>query len=623
VVSFFLDAPSTIEEGLLVALAQLHYTVSFLNPGSHLFEVRCRLEELEAGKHEVALPVWTPGSYQIQDYSRNLFGLRATVDGRPLSVEQIAKNRWQFELAELGTVDLTYQVFAYELNVRASHLDATHAYWNGAQLFLMVDDRTDLPAEVEICAPAGWEVATGLTRVGEAPALFRAESYDVLIDSPVEVGTHRTAHFTVEGKPHLLAVWGHGNEDLDRLRDDVARIVKTQAEWMGGLPYERYVFILHLTDQSRGGLEHLNSTTINVERFMFRPDSQYLRVLKLIAHEFFHLWNVKRIHPEALGPFDYHRENYTRLLWAMEGITDYYAGLTLLWAQLMSLDRYLEGLGERLRTYEATPGRFYQSLSAASFEAWTKFYKPSPDSPNRTISYYLKGDLVGMCLYLEIRRRTEGRAGLEDVLQRLWQRYGRHQVGFPESVYQETAEEVVGDSLESFFQHYVDGVDPVPIEEYLEQAGLLVERGYRPLEGEANEGEKEAASEQAWLGVELDKERNAVRVRTSFAGGPAADLLYPDDEIVALNQIRVTSADQLKTRLARDFRPGETVLVSLFRRDELLQVPVVLGHAPYTRVRIRPHPSPSSSQKALFEAWLKVPWPASKSPDEGQPAPSP
>ncbi|MBX5467914.1 MAG: PDZ domain-containing protein [Firmicutes bacterium] len=600
----------------------MRYTVSFLRPASHVFDLRCHIPDLSAGRHVLSLPVWTPGSYQIQDYARNLFGLEASAHGRPLAVDQVAKNRWQFELGEPATVDIRYHVFAYELNVRASHLDATHAYWNGAQLFLLVDDRPEAPVEVEIEAPPGWKVATGLERVADAPHRFWAPSYDVLIDSPVEVGTHRTVRFEVEGKPHTVAVWGTGNEDLARLTQDIQRIVATQARLMGGLPYAAYTFILHLTDRNRGGLEHLNSTTINVERFQFRPPKQYRKVLKLIAHEFFHLWNVKRIHPEALGPFDYDRENYTHLLWAMEGVTDYYAGLTLLWAGLDTPLRYLEGLGERIQAYEKTPGRFQQSLSQASLEAWTKFYKPSPDSPNRTISYYLKGDLVGTCLDLEIRRRTQGQRGLEDVLHRLWDRYGRHQVGFPESVYQETAEEVVGSSLQDFFDRYVDGVDPLPIDEYLGWAGLVVERGWRPLP-DAEEGDAAGPAgsppvpARAWLGVEWDPEARAPVVRVSLVGGPAAELLYPEDEVVALNRVRVRTRDQLMTRLERDFQPGDTVTVTVFRRDELVEVPVVLGPAPYTKVVVRPRADASAAERALFEAWLKVPWPQTQ-PAEGK-----
>lgn len=590
-----------------MALHRIHYTVNCLNPGLHIYRLTLQTE-LPAGRHTLTLPAWTPGSYRIQDFSRHLFDLTARVDGLELPVTHSSKNAWEFVLNAPGTVTVTYAVFAFELTVRDSHLDETHAYWNGAQLFLLPDDLKDWEALVEIQAPPRWYVSTGLDRVDENPYLYRADNYDVLIDSPVEVGTHRISRFWVDEKPHTIAVWGHGNEDLERLTADVKRIVESERDLFGSLPYRHYTFILHLTDKSAGGLEHLNSNTCNVERFMFRPDKNYRRVLKLIAHEFFHLWNVKRIHPEALGPFDYHREVYTRLLWAMEGITDYYAGLTLCRGGLITPQKYLEGLGERIRDYEKRPGRFVQSLSESSFDTWIKLYRPDADSPNRTISYYLKGDLVGMCLDLEIRRRTENRHSLDDVLTRLYERYGQHGTGFPEHVYQETVEEVVGGSMADFFARYIDGVEALPIEQYLHYAGIAVERTHK--NPNAEDGDTTPLSTCPWLGVDTKLEEGQLRVTTSYDTGPAAALLYPGDQLLALNRIELKRGEDPAERIRRDFRVGDTVMVALFRRGELLSVPVTLAEAPFTDVKVVAAKEADAEQKAFFQRWLNVDWPA-------------
>ncbi|CAB1127855.1 Peptidase M61 [Candidatus Hydrogenisulfobacillus filiaventi] len=591
----------------------IRYTVRFLDPGRHVYDLTLTVEHLPAGLHQLSLPVWTPGSYEVRDFARNLFDLSAASPEGPVPLTQVRKNVWSFTLQEaVERLEVRWRVWAFKLGVSASHLDATHAYWNGAQLFLLLDDYKELPVTVHIEAPPGWRVSTGLEPGGQEAFTYTAPNYDVLLDCPVEVGTHPAWSFEVDGKTHTVAVWGHGNEDQTRLVGDIERIVRAHKELFGSLPYEHYTLILHLTDKNLGGLEHLNSTTCGVNRFLFKPRKNYRRVLDLISHEFFHLWNVKRIRPEMLGPFDYNQEVYTHLLWAMEGFTDYYGSLALARSGLWTVKEYLNTLGDRIKAYEKLPGRFVQSLSDASFETWQKFYKPDPDSPNRTISYYLKGELVGLCLDLEIRRRTQGRASLDDVLRRLYERYAAKGIGFPEQVYQETVEEVGESSFADFFRSYIDGTDPLPVDRYLETVGIQVQRGYEPEEKEngGGEGDQLSGSPPAWLGIETRLEdQTRLMVRTAYDPGPSADLLYPEDEIVALNGFRIQGATELADRLKRDFAPGDTALVALFRRGELLTVPVVLGAAPPTKVKLSPLPEPSEEQKARFAEWMKTPWP--------------
>lgn len=589
------------------------YTVSFLEPGSHVYHLRLEITDLPAGKHAVTLPVWTPGAYTVQDFARHLFKLEVASGEQSLDVFHLTKNRWEFDTVQTETVVVTYDVYAFELGVDTSHLDQSHAYWNGAQLFFQVDHYVDQPIDVAIEHPPGWHASTGLDRSPNAPGLYRAKNYDILIDSPVEVGTHPVLTFTVDDKPHFVAIWGHGNEDPDRLTADIEKIVKTQRDLFGSLPYDHYTFILHLPDRGTGGLEHLNSTTCGIERFMFKPWKNYRKVLSLIAHEFFHLWNVKRIHPEMLGPFDYTKEVYTRLLWAMEGFTDYYSSLSLRRSKLYTVKDYLSGMADRIKLYETLPGRFVQSLSESSFDTWIKLYKPDEDSRNRTISYYLKGDLVGTCLDLEIRHRTQNRRSLDDVLKRLYERYGSQGVGFPESVYQETIEEVGESSFQDFFDRYVDGTEPVPLDDYLLYAGLHILREYKNPEQDSNdEGDedKPQASPLPWLGVDTkEKGQHKLTVSVSYTNGPAYALLNPGDQIIAINGFQVDSPNGLKKRLHRDHRPGDTIEVAYFRRGQLETVRLVLGTAPFNKVQIKPVADPTAEQKALYESWLQESWP--------------
>jgi predicted metalloprotease with PDZ domain len=591
-----------------------HFTVDCREPGTHVYHMTFHIENLPAGRHTLTLPVWTPGAYEVQDFARHLFNLRAETPAGTLEASHVKKNAWQFDTYDVGSVTVRYDVWAFELGVDTSHLDQTHAYFNGAQLFFLVDEYKDAPYTVTIEAPAGWHVSTGLER--QSAYVYQASDYDVLIDSPAEIGTHRVLTFEVDMKPHELAIWGHGNEDAEKFLADVKRIVETQRDIFGGLPYEHYTFILHLSDRGTGGLEHLNSTTCGTGRFAYKSRKKYRYVLQLFSHEFFHLWNVKRIHPDLLWPFDYTQEVYTHLLWAMEGFTDYFATLTLRTGGLFSPKEYLESLADSIKSYEKKPGRLVQSLAESSFDTWIKLYKPDADSPNRTISYYLKGDLVGTCLDLEIRQRTQSQYGLDEVLRRLYDRYGSKGIGFPESVYQETVEEVAGSSFQEFFDRYIEGTDPIPFEQFLGYAGLTVERTYKNPDPDGDDDKKDEphADPVAWLGIDAAvKNGHVLTVTHSYSSGPAYDRLNPGDHLLAINGFEVDSEEKLNTRIKQDFTIGDSVEVAFFRRQVLEHATVTLAAAPPDTVKVVPLDEASSAQKDVYAKWLSAEWEA-KSP---------
>src|SRR5579875_3572201 len=580
------------------------FTVDCAHSAQHLLQVTLELKGLKKGPHELALPVWSPGAYRVADYSKNVFDVRVVgQDAKAIPVEKTAKNVWRFE-AE-GAVTVTYQVYCFQLGVSSSHADGTHAYWNGTNVYFVVDGVKTEPIDLHIRAPEGWRVSTGLNRVGDDPFHFRAPDYDILADCPVEVGTQRVYTFEAMGKHHEIALWGYGNEDPERLVADTRKIVEAAGELFGGLPYEHYTFIVHIADAG-GGLEHLNSTVCGVSRTGFRPWKNYRRVLHLLSHEFFHLWNVKRIHPDMLGPFDYNREVYTHLLWAMEGYTDYYAYLLLRRAGLVTPEEYLEQQASDIKDLELQPGRAWTSLALSSFNTWIAWsFPPSGDLPNRYISYYLKGGPVGMLMDLEIRRRTQNAKSLDGVLRILMDRYGSKGVGFPEATYRAVVEEVAGGSMADFFARYVEGVEELPFEEFLAVAGLELKRTVknpdrRKTGAEPKEGE-DPDPPYGWLGVVYPRAFNprlapppspGATLQAVYDPGPSAGILYPGDEIIAVDTIRVTSGQDLDERIRANYAPGTPVKIQLFRRGRLEEVTVTVGQAPPNEYKISRVKSP-------------------------------
>lgn len=544
---------------------------------------------------ELVLPVWTPGSYMIREFGRHLQDFRAyDAQHQPLAWRKTSKDTWSVEAGPTPHLWVEFDVYTHDLTVRTSHLDTSHLFFNPANGLPYVPNRTHEPLALTVDVPPNWWVATGLARDDGPPNAFVATDYDELVDSPVHAGPDPVLRFEVNGVPHEVATWGHTNMDAERLTADLAKIVAAQAELFGGLPYDRYVFILMATDEGRGGLEHRNSSSILAQRFDFRPGTAYERVLRLLSHEFFHTWNVKRIHPEVLGPFDYSTENYTRLLWAMEGITDYYAALMLRRAGIISAERLLEVFGEWIGDQSRVPGRFLQNLEEASFDAWIKYYRPDEHSANSSVSYYLKGALASMLLDLEMRRHTNGARSLDDLMRLLWERYGQTGRGVPEGAYQGLVEEVAGGNWGAFFDHAIRGREDLAYAPSLLAAGVAVEWGSEPN------------APDVWLGVDLRTEGGRTRVSSVPSDGPAwAAGIAPGDELLALNGFRVTDAS-LPDRL-HDHQAGETVRVSVFRRDQLIELPVTLAQRAPTRATLRKVAEPSDQQASLYQEWLSSP----------------
>ncbi|HEY9618351.1 MAG TPA: M61 family metallopeptidase [Microcoleaceae cyanobacterium] len=582
------------------AVPTLHYQVALPEPTSHLFEVTLQINGWgQAGMPtllDLKMPVWTPGSYLVREYARHLQGFTVWVSDRPsepLPWRKLSKNHWQIDPQGNSSITVRYRIYANELTVRTNHLDSTHGYFNGAALFFYVPGYDRNPIQLTITPPyPDWFVSTALPTVPGAVNTFIAKDFDTLVDSPVEVGRHQLYQFEVLDKPHQLAVWGEGNLRSEQVIPDIQKIVQVEAELFNGLPYDRYLFLLHLSSQGFGGLEHKDSCSLIYSRFGFRNRDKYNRFMQLVAHEFFHLWNVKRIRPKALEQFDYEQENYTPSLWFSEGTTSYYDLVIPLRAGIYNVSAYLNNLSQEITRFLTTPGRKVQPLSESSFDAWIKLYRPDANSPNSQMSYYLKGEMVSLLLDLLIRDRHQNQRSLDDVMRQMWQQFGQPETGFTAVQLKQVIETVAGTDLTDFFARYLDSTEELPFDHYLSPFGLRLQPS----------GHEEGVP---YLGMNLKQEQGQAIVKFVESGSPAQIAgLDAGDELLAINGIRV-NADQLNDRLL-DYQPGSTIQLTAFHQDQLQTYSVMLADPRPTRYQIVAVDRPSTQQEQAFQGWLGV-----------------
>lgn len=577
--------------------ANVRYTVSIPDPSSHLAHLELRLTDAaELGaSFEVEMAAWCPGSYLIRDYARFVRGLEVTDgEGRALAVTKSSKQSWRIDRAGADEVVIRYRVYGHELTVRTNHIDATHAFLHGPAIYLYVEARRALPADVTIEVPGAWHLSTGLPKHG---AHHRAAHLDELFDCPLHLGLVELRELEAAGKPLELAVWGAfdgtGVADMDKLTADVQTIVETHAARFGGAPYDDYTFMLMLAPRAYGGLEHGSSSANLNTPFAMATQNEYGDLLELLSHEFFHVWNGKRIFPAGLAPFEYRCEQYTRCLWVMEGLTSYYDRYTLRNAGLITTGRYLEKLAEEWGKLRMQPGRLAQSLEEASFDAWVKLYQAHESNINTTISYYLKGGLVSLALDFEIRRRTEGARSLVDVLRHLWEVYGSVTQPYPEDV-QPVFETATGIGLGEFFDRLVRGTEDPDLAAELATAGLILRETW-------DQAQVQDGKQPVWCGITL---KNGLRVANVIDGSPAATAgLSPDDELIAFDRRRLKTEGGLRKRLGLR-RPGDHVEVALFRAGTLVELDLELAASPPTRYEIVAMEDPTEAQQRFYSAWL-------------------
>jgi predicted metalloprotease with PDZ domain len=588
--------PAHCQNNSRAAQPDITYTVSMPKPHTHLLEVEARIRRTGSSPSQetLVMPVWTPGSYLVREFARHVQDFAATdaASGRSLEWTKVNKNSWRVTTGNSKDWRATYRVYANELTVRTNELNDRHAFWNNAALLMYPDGFLKTGSKLVVNPPTGWQIATGLPAVAGQTNTFSAESFDVLYDSPVEVGNFKTISFAVKNVPHRIVIEGEGNYNAERLRTDVQKIVEAQVEMMGGeIPYRDYTFILNLNATGGGGLEHLNSTALITTRFSFSP-ANYLDFLSLVSHEFFHLWNVKRIRPDALGPFDYTRENYTKLLWVAEGVTAYYEALHLRRAGLISDKQFLDMLAGTIRDVQTKPGRLVMSAEEASFDAWIKYYRQDENSANSQISYYDKGALLGMLLDVQIRKMSNGARSLDDVMRYLYTEFFKKNRNYGPADFQRASEMMAGGSLDDFFARYVRGREELPYDQILAGVGLRLEAP--------------SATERPYLGADLAQDNDRLVVRRIYSGAPAYEQgINAGDQIVALDGFRV-NRDSFNQRIAEK-RPGDTARLTIFRTDELRNFEIKIGGIRDASYRPMPVEQPTAEQSRLYQGWLGAP----------------
>ncbi|MGI8656918.1 MAG: M61 family metallopeptidase [Pyrinomonadaceae bacterium] len=590
------------------AAPDISYAVSMPRPSTHLLEVEMRVAYGNSAglpnETDLLMPVWTPGSYLIREYERHVQDFAAADNsGRALQWNKLNKNTWRIQTNGAREWRATYRVYANELTVRTNELNDRHAFWNNAALLMYPNGFLNAPSTLRVVPPQGWQIATGLPAVADQPNTFRAENFDVLYDSPFEVGTFQTLRFEARGIPHRIVIDGEGNFDAERMRADVKKIVETAADLMGDLPYRDYTFLLHLRSTGGGGLEHLNSTALIFRRFGFRPETGYHSFLHLVAHEYFHLWNVKRIRPDALGPFDYTSENYTKLLWVAEGLTSYYENILPRRAGLISDKEFLKDFATDIQNLQNVPGRNAMSVEEASFDAWIKFYRPDENSVNSQISYYAKGAILGLLLDLQIRKLSGGAHSLDDVMRYLYNDFFKKNRNYTPADFQRASELQAGRSLDDFFRRYVRGREELDYNDALAGVGLRLVAASKTAPGD---NAVSAPREDAYLGANLNQDGDRLLIRNVLAGTPAYDQgLNAADQIVAIDGARV-NLEAFNARLA-DKRPGDTVRVTVFRADDLRTFDIKLGGRANVEYRIVAIENPTAEQSRNYQSWLGAP----------------
>lgn len=564
--------------------AALQYSIRPADPSAHLFALRLTIADPDPAGQVLSLPAWIPGSYMIRDYARHVVSIRAESDGLNVELTKLDKSRWRAAPVE-RELCIAAEIYAFDDSVRGAHLDTTHGFFNGCCVFLKPEGCAERRCELEILPPdkphgQRWRVVTSMASDG-APVYgfgaYCAASYAELIDHPVEMGELTISEFTVKGIPHVFAIRGRHFADMARLCHDIETLCTAQHEFLGTpRDFDRYVFLLHAPGEGYGGLEHAWSSSLVASRGSLPPrglkgmSDEYRTFLGLVSHEYFHLWNVKRMKPERFTPYDLTQETYTGLLWVFEGITSYYDDLMLLRSGLISAESWLALLGRTMTRVRRGAGRRRQSVAASSFDAWTKFYKRDENADNAIVSYYAKGSLIALALDLKLREDTAGTLSLDDVMRESWRRFGETGRGLGEREFETLCEEISGLALDDFFTSAVRGTAELPLDGLLERHGIRVR--YRAAAGGDDQGGKPAMAElPVAFGAKLAA-RDGASVVTAVASGSPAERagIAARDQLLALDGLRLRPGTL--DAMLRRFRPNDTVTLAVFRGDQLMEL---------------------------------------------------
>lgn len=559
------------------------------NPNSHYFEIEMEIADFKAKEVAIKMPIWAPGSYLAREFAKSVNLVKAyDLEGKELAIEKRDKNTWVVQTKGVKNVKIKYEVYAFELSVRTSFLDDSHGYINGTSVFMYVEDNKDADGYLQIVPHESFNKINTALPMGRNK-FYEYKDYDHLADSPIEIGNQETFQFNAGGVKHTVAMYGEGNYDVEKLKVDMAKVVEAETKVFGENPNKEYLFIIHNLTVGSGGLEHKESTTLQVERWTYGEDD-YKGFLSLVAHEYFHLWNVKRIRPKALGPFDYDNENYTDLLWVMEGFTSYYDELILRRAGFYSEDEYMGKVFSTINYVENTPGNKVQPVAHASFDAWIKAYRHNENSSNTTISYYPKGHVLAAVLDLYIIKKFKSEKCLDDFMQMLWADfYIKADVGFTEEEFQATLEKFLGEDMAWFFDDFVYDTKTPDFAKFFKGVGLNVTN--------AN------SIATPYLGIRTSGSGGKLTV-TQVVSGSAAEKggISVNDELIAIDGYRVNKSSfdfMLKT-----FEAGDKFELTLSRDNLIKKYTITMGEN--KRDKYVKTTDFTDASKKNYDYWLRV-----------------
>lgn len=573
---------------------KIGFEVSFTEPQAHYAEVEMNISGINKDYVDVKMPVWAPGSYLVREFSKNVEGFKASAAGKPVKFEKVRKNIWRIYGARANQLKINYRVYAFEVSVRTSFVDASHAFLSSTGIFMYPDGHLKSPSTVKVIPFQGWsKVSTGLEPVAGQQFTYMAKDFDILYDSPLEIGNQDVFEFTASGVKHEVAMYGGGNYDKERLKVDMAKIVEQGTAIYGENPNKHYTFIVHNYERGGGGLEHLNSTVLGASRNQYANERGYNGFLDLVAHEYYHLWNVKRLRPVALGPFDYDNEVYTTNLWIAEGFTAYYENKLTHRAGFNDQLTFVNKLAGAVAAVENTPGSRVQSAAMASYDAWIKQYRPDENSSNSSISYYSKGEVIGLLMDLAIANATKGAKSLDDVMKAMYLQCKAQGKGYTDAEFKAMVEKVSGISFTSFWEKYVNGTEPVDYATYFGYAGVTVR----------NENEGKSVP---YLGVASRKVEGRMFITAVSRNSAAwAAGLNVNDELISINGVPVEAAIERMPELTSK-KVGDVVSIKVGRDGKLLDFNVILKANPNIKLVAEINPNATPVQKAVLKRWAGV-----------------
>lgn len=575
-------------------LAKVDYQLTVDRAEHHTATVTARFEQVSGEYFDVSLPAWRTGKYQILNFANTVRNFEASSKKSPLRWEKIEKSTWRIhtEGRELASLTVKYQLYANQLGTRSRHIDSSHAYINASAYFMYNEGKRAEPVSVRLKVPKGWKSYSGMDS-GRYRHSFTAPNYDILADSPIETGISQHFEFEEGGRDYELVIWGKGNYDAEKMRDDLKKLVATWPAIWDSVPYERYVFMVHATNNARGATEHKNSTVIQRKRWTFAERDDYIEFLGTASHEFIHTWNVKLYRPDNIAYYDYINPNYTRLLWLAEGSTSYFDDQLLLRAGLITPAEYFKILAKIIERNESTPGRDMQSVAASSFDNW--IHKRGDFAVNNSVSIYSEGLIASWVLDHELLQRSQLQVSYRDVHRQLARDYALPKA-FTEADVKNILATLSGSDFSNWWQQHIDRPFRADFDTLLNSAGLRRDYGN--------------TAKQGFTGITVDRHKGLARVTQVERSTPGWDSgLTSDDLIVAIDGVRTDGGDFAKRTQA--IAPGQKILVAFFRNDELQETTLQVGEKPKTKLKVVPVDNPSDAQKAFFKAWLGVELPSS------------